>query len=402
MRPNARVWHYSWAQIASLLTSILNAFLIARILSVEQYGGYSLILKSTNIATIIFSLGVASSIQNNPGFLISNWRFFFTFIVSVTILQSIAVYIYSNYALHDVLLSCCAVILGVTNLLILIIANYEIAVEESKKLIFTRSFTPIILSICLSLISMFSLHLFSKSFEIVLLIAILNAVVIISRFKELISYSVGEKNSSLRQQVFTKSEILDFFEFGLKSFPAVAIRSFHLSLDLLLLGLLMNPRELSEYAICITVGGISSLPMFVVSTDKQVIFKKISLIDGRLLIYKRFFCQLLPISLFWSAIVFFVVLATNGDLFFSISRNAMLILIILIFANLIDGIVLIYSLLAISNGFNSESTRIQSAGFIINLVAMIILVPKFLGLGAAIASLLSYTFCAVLLHRRIR
>jgi O-antigen/teichoic acid export membrane protein len=196
-------------------------------------------------------------------------------------------------------------------------------------------------------------------------------------------------------------EFKQFFIFGLQTFPALAIRSFHLNLDLLLLGFLLSPTKLSEYAICITIGGLSSLPLFIYSADKQVRFKNMSLRDGRSLIRKRVFGQFLPISIGWSVFIFLFAYFSNGDFIFSISTNAMVILILIMLANIVDGVVLFYSSLAISNGFNNQNTRIQAIGFFVNIFAMILLVPHFLGIGAAAASIVSYAYCLVLLHKRI-
>ena len=382
-------------QIISLTTSILNSILVARFLSIDQYGSYSLILKSTNIATIVFSFGIASSIQNNPSFLISHRKSLFKFLIVTIVVQSISIFLYSNSTLHSRLLAICAVLLGITNLLLLMISNYEIAVEETKKLFYTRTFTPLVLTFCLFFAAILNLDALSKLINVVVLIVSLNLIMIFWKF-------ISFNPASMQHQELQKDEITEYFMFGLQTFPALAIRSFHLTLDLLLLGFILSPLKLSEYAICITIGSLSSLPIFIYATDKQVLFKKITLSEGRSLITSRVFRQFLPISICWSTLLFVIVYLNNGDFFFSISTNALLILAILMFANIVDGVVLIFSLLAISNGQHRLNTRIQINGFLINIVMMIVLVPNFLGMGAAVASLISYTFCLFQSYKKIQ
>jgi O-antigen/teichoic acid export membrane protein len=250
------------------------------------------------------------------------------------------------------------------------------------------------LTVSLTVVAVFKLDHFVGLFNIVVLVVTLNMVLI---FQRLTTFKPAQR----QHEDTPKGEFKQFFIFGLQTFPAMAIRSFHLSLDLLLLGFLLSPTKLSEYAICITIGGLSSLPLFIYSIDKQVRFKDMSLRDGRSLIIKRVFGQFLPISIGWSFLIFSFAYFSNGDFIFSISTNAMIILILLMLANIVDGVVLFYSTLAISNGFNNQNTRIQASGFFVNIIAMVLLVPHFLGIGAAVASLVSYSYCLVQLHKRI-
>jgi O-antigen/teichoic acid export membrane protein len=184
----------------------------------------------------------------------------------------------------------------------------------------------------------------------------------------------------------------EFLYFGKNTYFVQLYRSLHLNLDFLILGFIVSPKSFTEYSLAVTLAMTPQIYLASKQVSAQTLARDTRSLDSIVLnvrstIKKNIFVS---ISFLLIEVVLFVLF--HEYVFEESINNILLLLIILAPAYLIDVSSAYIGNLLIGLGQSVDYSALQLRGFVLNLIFLTIGIIFCGMIGAAIASLLSYSY----------
>jgi O-antigen/teichoic acid export membrane protein len=246
-----------------------------------------------------------------------------------------------------------------------------------------QSFLPVLL---LAIIYLASTEISAMEYLWILLFIYL-VIPLSAIFRNLLKSSLP-----IRKGMEIPDQVSIFVNFGKNSYLVQLYRSLHLNLDFMILGFVVSPTSVSEYAIALTLAMTPQLYL----ASKQVSAQS----DARDASSREKTRRKAQNTIIKNIYISVTLLLAETVLFLSFHRyvfkedisHVLLLVAILAPAYMIDGCGAYVGNLLIGLGDNREYASIQLRGFILNLTLLSFGIG-FLGMvGAAIASLISYSY----------
>lgn len=376
-----RYWIALICKIIVILSTFLISIFINRGLGASRKGDYAYIINYVELLYVFLSVGLGqtyATFKRSYGIAVKNTFVTLSFLHGLII---IVVAIISGLFLKGN--DDTTVILFLTGIAV-VRANYSMiaVIEDSIR-------RNIILTIAnvIYLIALFALYLFHHiTLNSVLLCYALNEIVSIVLFA--IYY-----NFKLTLSQLTRSIVAKIYKTGIVTMIVILLISVNYSIDIIMLKKMATSFDVGIYSVAVT---FSNMFLLIPDAFKEVIFgdstdKKFSRKTAYNAIKVSFLLSVIILIGFIFLGKFAITLLYGKE--YLLSYNDTLILFIgsfsMIFFKILQPIY-------ISHGKQNKAVVFLTSSAVLNVILNYLLIPKFFGIGAAIASAFSYTLCGFL------
>jgi O-antigen/teichoic acid export membrane protein len=380
-----------FSRIFSFGISLIFKILLARLITVEENGVFGMWLATYNYGIIAFSLGLnVSMIYYSKSNRISIMNNFFLNIFIYIILLIICLIVFLIYSNNIYYISICfAIFFGliISSLNSVQLANNNISIFNITEVVKNI----LILVLCLS------------PFYFLQIIPI-NMLYIFYTISLILTTFIFGLKLNLSEFDFKTIEIPSFsyIKYGLKGTVLNVLGQSLYIIDVFIVGSLLDPRFLGLYVVS---SSVARLLWFFVDAAGTVIFPKLvknfEIEESKKLIYKlstfSFIISLFGIIIFYLFGEYFILITFGKEYL-----DGFLTIFILMVAS--PGMIfykLINRYLASENDWIKSYFSIGSA-LILNIVLNYILINQYDIVGAAIASLISYWACGIIIAKMSR
>jgi len=369
----------------TLISSLASTILCLQIFSLESFGEISYVIKSANILAFLSNFGMSYALNQYPWYISKRFKPFIIiyFIIALINLIISSVYFksYSNgsYFLAGILL---AQSLG----FLLLYFGYLNGNLETKLYAIVRIAQSVVPVAFLIFYFMSKAQLSSIKYLWIIIIVYYSLITIalLKSVRNLRSQTRAYKQSSI--------DTFEFTNFAKNSYFIQLYRSLHLNLDFMILGFIVTSTSLAEYSIALTLAMtpqlyIASKQISAQTDARDSTSIMLSIANARDVITKNIY-----ISTSFLALEILFLFLFHNFIFKEDITNILILTLILAPASLVDSSGALFGNLLIGFNQNKIYSTIQFQGFILNLLLIIIGVRFFGAYGAAIASLVSYSF----------
>ena len=356
-----------------------------RIFDFESYGEISFIIKSANIITFITNFGIAYSLNQYPNFIFDKSKVFYLICLLIFSMNfAISMIFYLNYSEGKYVLIGVMIVQILSFLLLFYgFLNGNLNVNVYAILRISQSLIPVLYLFGAFL---FEFEMSAKKY-LSTLIFIYSMTTLFALFKIAMKPSL-----KLRMRNRVSVQAHEFLYFGKNTYFVQLYRSLHLNLDFLILGFIVSPKSFTEYSLAVTLAMTPQIYLASKQVSAQTLARDTRSLDSIVLnvrstIKKNIFVS---ISFLLIEVVLFVLF--HEYVFEESINNILLLLIILAPAYLIDVSSAYIGNLLIGLGQSVDYSALQLRGFVLNLIFLTIGIIFCGMIGAAIASLLSYSY----------
>ena len=375
------------ANIFVLLCSIIGTFMNLKYFTLEDFGTITYIIKASNVIAFISNLGLAFSINQFPKYVMFHRQNILRIIAIVLSLNGVIAIIYFHFFRESNFL-----IAGIAYSLALLISmniySFLNGKQESKNYSILRVMQSLFPLILVATCQIFSVQLESRRF--------LYIMVIFLSVSSSISLIVSlKRNNKVHEYENEVTPTLKFLKFALHSYPFQLYRGLHLNLDFMILGFILDGKDLAEYSLAITLAVTPQIYLVSQSVSIQSIARR----DKKYLTLKKVARNIFVRNFCYSSLILFLEI-----IFFSLFHESFFkgnistiftLLVILVPACLIDATNSFLGSAIIGLDKGKMLSKIQAKGFLLNALLLFIVIGKFGILGAASASLFSYSYVLV-------
>jgi O-antigen/teichoic acid export membrane protein len=369
----------------TLIGSLASTILCLQIFSLESFGEISYVIKSANILAFLSNFGMSYALNQYPWYISKRFKPFIIiyFIIALINLIISSVYFksYSNgsYFLAGILL---AQSLG----FLLLYFGFLNGNLETKLYAIVRIAQNVVPVTFLIFYFMSNAQLSSIKY-LWIIILVYYSLITIALLK-----SVRNLRSQTRAYNQSSIDTFEFTNFAKNSYFIQLYRSLHLNLDFMILGFIVTSTSLAEYSIALTLAMtpqlyIASKQISAQTDARDSTSIMLSIANARDMITKNIY-----ISTGFLALEILFLFLFHNFIFKEDITNVLVLTLILAPASLVDSSGALFGNLLIGFNQNKIYSKIQFQGFILNLLLIIIGVRFFGAYGAAIASLVSYSF----------
>ncbi|QTQ08958.1 oligosaccharide flippase family protein [Macrococcoides canis] len=386
-----------------MFIGFLISIIIARSLGPTLQGKYAIFILIPTLFYNIGNLGIGSSAiyllnrdyKNRYSYILLIKKIIYILTIFNTILGSIFLYIYVNYANIDVSIN--EFLMIVLLIPVLLVNNIILFLFQALRNFSQFSFNSLLPKILQLLFLVLFIIIDKNTLFLTLLIFLVSNLL-----STIYSIYKLEKIISKVEKNITPISVKEFIMYGLKTHLANTVTFLNYRLDQLLIGLLINSYSVGIYNISVLiVEKIWSLTnplitvLFPEMSRLEDINKKVELTNK--------LSRIIVISNFFIGILFFIIMRpfiiiTFGKEYIE-AVNVTNILLIGILAMNIDKIL---SNFFASVGHPEINMKITNYTLISNLILALIFIPKFGIMGAALSTTMSYLITFVLKVKRYK
>lgn len=373
------------SNVITLASSLISTIICLRIFDFESYGEISFIIKSANIITFITNFGIAYSLNQYPNFIFDKSKVFYLICLLIFSMNfAISMIFYLNYSEGKYALIG-VMIVQILSFLLLFYSflNGNLNLNIYAILRISQSLIPVLY--------LFGAFLFefemSANNYLFSLIFIYSITTLFALFKIAMKPSLR-----LRMHKKVSVQVHEFLYFGKNTYFVQLYRSLHLNLDFLILGFIVSPKSFTEYSLAVTLAMTPQIYLASKQVSAQTLARDTRSRDSIVLNVRSTIKTNIFVSIFFlfTEVVLFVLF--HDYVFEESINNILLLLIILAPAYLIDVSSAYIGNLLIGLGQSEDYSALQLRGFVLNLMFLSIGIIFFGMIGAAIASLLSYSY----------
>lgn len=383
--------HSIFLNMMGIIVSFIINILLANHLGASEIGIYTLVITISTLIVNFSSLGMGNAgvyMVNKSGMDYKDTfasLFWFGIVwgsfLNVVLLLLISSYpaLFKNLELDSVIKIGIAIPLGLTNTFLMSLALAKQRIKQTNNI---RLVTSIIQVLLISILFMFKQLTLNISLNIYLFTMLLSSIFIVIKNR---SFFI------LRPKIYYDS-IIKLARYGSKIIIGNIALILNLQLDILILGILSFSSEVGVYSVGIKFSNIILLIPNVVgpilyshwSTDDVKLENVLSVLRP---VFQLTFTLAVIVGIFSKFVIPFL----YGDEFL----NAIWVVWILAFGVGLMSITYVISNVFSTDGRPGVSSMVLWIGLAVNVIFNLIFIPQFGAVGAAIASLISYTTVSI-------
>jgi O-antigen/teichoic acid export membrane protein len=364
---------------------VVSTLLCIQVFSLESFGELSYVVKSANIISFLANLGISYALNQYPMFINEKFKALISiyFVISLINLIFSSVY-FKNYSKGKYFLV--GILLAQSLGFLLLYYGYLNGNLENKIYAAIRIVQSIVPILFLTAYYLSEAQISPIEYLWIVFI-IYCSIIIISFIKN--ARNIYTQNKVSKQKSMDTSE---FINFGKNSYLIQIYRCLHLNLDFMILGFIITSASLAEYSIALSLAlapqiYIASKQISAQTNARDSIFMAEAISKARSVVIRNVF-----ISISFLACEMLIIYYFHNFIFEEDITNILILLLILAPASTVDSSGALFGNLLIGFNKNKIYSKIQFHGFILNLLLILFGVGLFGVYGAAIASLISYSF----------